>query len=169
MLNGTFGVGKTATAQALVKAIPSSLIFDPENIGYVLRRLPAILRSRYMPTDDYQDAKLWRRLTINGARIVYGLTRRTLIVPMMLANPAYLAEIKGGLESISPPLYHFCLTAPLETIQARLLARGDRADSWSWRKTIEYAPLFDAPLYGEHIDTAIRSIPQVIDLIVSKL
>jgi hypothetical protein len=36
-LNGTFGCGKAATAAKLRSLIPSSRLFDPETVGYMLR------------------------------------------------------------------------------------------------------------------------------------
>jgi len=36
-LNGTFGCGKTATAVELQSLIPSSRLFDPETVEYMLR------------------------------------------------------------------------------------------------------------------------------------
>ena len=35
-INGTFGVGKTTTAEALVEAEPALRLFDPEAVGYML-------------------------------------------------------------------------------------------------------------------------------------
>jgi hypothetical protein len=36
-LNGTFGCGKTTTAAELRGLIPSSRVFDPETVGYMLQ------------------------------------------------------------------------------------------------------------------------------------
>jgi hypothetical protein len=36
-LNGAFGCGKTTTAAELRSLIPSSRLFDPETVGYMLR------------------------------------------------------------------------------------------------------------------------------------
>ena len=36
-LNGTFGCGKTSTAAELHSLVPSSRVFDPETVGYMLR------------------------------------------------------------------------------------------------------------------------------------
>lgn len=37
MINGAFGVGKTTVASNLVQSIPNSMLYDPEEIGYMLR------------------------------------------------------------------------------------------------------------------------------------
>jgi 2-phosphoglycerate kinase len=39
MINGAFGVGKTSVANELQKTINNSMIFDPEEIGYMLRNI----------------------------------------------------------------------------------------------------------------------------------
>jgi hypothetical protein len=36
-LNGTFGCGKTSTAAKLHSLVPSSRVFDPETVGYMLQ------------------------------------------------------------------------------------------------------------------------------------
>ncbi|GLI84134.1 hypothetical protein ANABIO32_18340 [Rossellomorea marisflavi] len=39
MINGAFGAGKTTLANALCKELPGSMIFDPEEVGYMLRNV----------------------------------------------------------------------------------------------------------------------------------
>ncbi|MBW4478948.1 MAG: AAA family ATPase [Tolypothrix brevis GSE-NOS-MK-07-07A] len=49
-LNGAFGVGKTQTAFELHSRIPGSFVFDPEQIGFSLRKItPSEMRK------DFQD------------------------------------------------------------------------------------------------------------------
>jgi adenylylsulfate kinase-like enzyme len=36
-LNGTFGCGKSTTAAELRLLVPSSRVFDPETVGYMLQ------------------------------------------------------------------------------------------------------------------------------------
>ncbi|MBW2415202.1 MAG: hypothetical protein JRG76_11905 [Deltaproteobacteria bacterium] len=62
LLNGAFGIGKTTVARGLRARMPGSGIFDPEMIGFVLRRLPGVR------VNDYQDLAAWRLLTVAGAR-----------------------------------------------------------------------------------------------------
>ncbi len=38
MVNGAFGVGKTTIAQGLLSEIPNSMLYDPEEIGLMLRK-----------------------------------------------------------------------------------------------------------------------------------
>lgn len=43
-LNGTGGVGKTTTANELVKLVPASRIFDAEEVGGMLMRVTDLPR-----------------------------------------------------------------------------------------------------------------------------
>ncbi len=169
MINGSFGVGKTTTAQALLELIPNALLYDPEQVGYLVREITKEARSGDEETADFQDIHIWRPLVIAAAEQLIRHYARPLIVPMTLANPAYLAEIKDGFSAFDPNLYHFCLTAPLPIIHSRLKERGDNPQSWCWRKAIEYVPLFDDTRYATQIDTEHNSPSDVVSEILSHL
>lgn len=53
-VNGTFGVGKTATSREVCSLLPDARIFDTEHVGYMLRHVLASV-----PVDDFQD---WREV-----------------------------------------------------------------------------------------------------------
>ena len=58
-INGAFGAGKTRVAQRIAALRPDALLFDPEQVGFLLRRL--------LPREDlsdFQDRPLWRILTL---------------------------------------------------------------------------------------------------------
>jgi hypothetical protein len=61
-INGPFGVGKSTVATRLRAAIPNARIFDPEDIGWIVGRLPG------QGLRDYQDRRLWRWITREIAR-----------------------------------------------------------------------------------------------------
>ena len=44
LINGAFGIGKSAVARELRTLLPGSVIFDPEWPGYALRRVPSVRR-----------------------------------------------------------------------------------------------------------------------------
>lgn len=60
-LNGAFGVGKTQTAFELHSRIPDGFVFDPEHIGFALRKVvpPSMHR-------DFQEHSVWREFTCQG-------------------------------------------------------------------------------------------------------
>lgn len=61
-VNGPFGIGKTSAARVLVEKTPNAMLYDPEIIGYVLRRIPRLARE----VNNYQNYALWRKLAFRG-------------------------------------------------------------------------------------------------------
>ena len=161
MLNGTFGVGKTSVAEALVQHLPNSTLFDPEEVGAMVRRVTQGVRSGAEASDDFQDIALWRSLSVATAAGLVEKYARDLVVPMTLVNPRYLEEIRTGLSTVSEPLHHFCLTAPLKTIQHRLLQRDDLPGGWPWQRTLSYHSRFEDERYRVHVETQDRT-PQAV-------
>jgi hypothetical protein len=168
MLNGSFGVGKTSVAHILLTRLPNAMIFDPEGVGQLVRQITTGVRTGLEDTDDFQDIPLWRTLTVATAQQLYHQYQRTLIVPMTLARRDYLDAIRSGFATIAP-VYHFCLTASLSTVQQRLRARGDGPGSWPWRKALQYVRQFDDPYYRDHIPTDHIPISVIVDNIVQRI
>jgi predicted kinase len=148
LINGSFGVGKTSVARELRLALPSSIVFDPEIIGFVLKRLPGY---RY---SDYQHSKLWRRLSVLGAKLA-GIRHRAVIIPMTFSQLSYLEEVLTALGSNGRPVCHFCLVAPVSVIRERLAKRGEPfGDSrWSWvhRRAGECCAAHESPDFATHV------------------
>lgn len=168
MLNGSFGVGKSTTAEALRQRIAGSIIYDPEYVGMLARHLTEGLRHGEENTDDFQDIALWRSLTVAAAQGLWRRYQRPMIVPMTLAQPTYLGEIRAGLAACAPT-HHFCLVAPLATVQRRLAQRGEQPGSWAWRKAERCVPTLDHPRYAQHIPTDGREVPAVVEDILARL
>src|SRR5215510_9250810 len=93
MINGAFGVGKSTVAALLRDALPGSKIYDPERVGFVLRRLPGWIRLRGSGTGDYQDIDLWRRSVVAGVRLVRCISPGPVIVPMTFTHRPHFDEI----------------------------------------------------------------------------
>jgi adenylylsulfate kinase-like enzyme len=117
-INGAFGAGKTTLAEELHRRLPEALAFDPEYVGYILRK--------WVPgpeSGDFQDIPLWRRLVAEfaiGMSADYG---RTLIIPMTLVNPAYRQEIFGLISKAGGRLLHVFLDVPPEEVRRRIDAQ----------------------------------------------
>ncbi len=71
-INGPFGAGKTTLAKRLRDRRSKSLIFDPEEIGFVVKETVPMPAS-----GDYQDLPLWRDLRSRRSGRFEGITRRT--------------------------------------------------------------------------------------------
>ena len=126
-INGAFGVGKTTTARLLTDALPDARLFDPEFLGSMLTAFVT------PPTGDFQDLPLWRHLVV---QTVTGLDRHhpgTWIVPMSLIDPAYRAEILGGVRAAGVDVREVVLTLPEERLRARIDADQVEAGARGWR------------------------------------
>ena len=87
-LNGTFGCGKTSTAAELNSLIPSSRVFDPETVGYMLQ---SNLADR--PVSDFQHWPPWRPLVVATASELARFTGQHLIAPQTILVRAYLEQV----------------------------------------------------------------------------
>lgn len=142
-LNGSFGIGKTTVARALVERLPRAVLFDPEPIGIVLQRLRRV--------DDFQDLALWRRLTLLGLRLTR-LVRPNVVVPMAISNAAYLTELRDGASRFDPHVLHVCLVAPFEVVQERLRGRGKDNGEWGMRRARECCDAHAHPRFAVQVD-----------------
>lgn len=154
LLNGSFGIGKTTVAGLLAHSIHGAAIYDPERVGFVLRRLPAWLLGLPEQPPDYQDLAIWRKL------IAYGGRRRrrraaVVIVPMTFTNPEYLENFALAL-SRSAPVHRLCLVAPLEVVRARLrmraISEGREITEFEFRRSGECVEAHRDPCFGTPID-----------------
>ena len=65
MINGSFGVGKTSVANCLVKNIKNSMLYDPEEVGFLLRNIiPGEIMHDEAKTGDFQDLILWKKTVV---------------------------------------------------------------------------------------------------------
>ncbi len=172
LLNGAFGIGKTTVARLLARALPGAAVFDPERIGFVLSRLPSFVPLEGRGTDDYQDLRAWRSLTVRGARLARRF-RSTVVIPMAFDRLDYLDEIRTGIAVADADVRHFCLTAPLETVHERLRSRGAQADdpraAWTYRRAGECVAVHAGAAFGAHVPTEGRSAQEVARSILERL
>lgn len=162
-LNGAFGAGKTAVAEALCRRLPGAYLYDPENVGQFLRQnLPEPL----CPWEDFQDDPLWRQF---NAALLERLAREhdgTVIVPMTVTDPRYWAELTTLVPADN--LRVFVLQAAPDSLLSRLEGRGDGSDSWPARQIVRCcAGLKDLP--GQVIPTDELTVEQVADRILSTI
>jgi hypothetical protein len=121
-INGPFGGGKSATARELHRRLPGSVICDPEQLGFGLQRmLPAGLRRDF---PDFQDLPAWRRGVCEVLDLVLRSADGPVIAPMTLIEPAYFAEVIGGLAETGHDVRHFALLADARLIERRLRERA---------------------------------------------
>ena len=91
-INGSFGIGKTSTAELLKNELDKSIIYDPEEIG-------GFLSSMFNhEKDDFQDYELWRILNSDILKYMCSVYE-IVIVPMTITNKNYYDEIINQLKT----------------------------------------------------------------------
>ncbi|MCA0174119.1 AAA family ATPase [Bacillus sp. RAR_GA_16] len=170
MVNGAFGVGKTTVAEALLKNVDNSMIYDPEIIGFMLRNIiPEDVQLQEAKAGDFQDLKLWTELTVETAARLITRYNRNLIVPMTIRNPDYFQYIFSGLNKWDETIHAFCLTASKETIATRLFNRGEVEGAWCFHQTDSCIDAFERYPLGESISTENVSINAIIEEITQRI
>ena len=161
-LNGPFGGGKTQTAHELSRRLPASVVCDPEQAGFGLRRmLPRHLRT------DFQELRSWRSGVVEVLDLVLRKHNGPVIAPMTVINPTYFEETVGRLRDMDHEVHHFSLLARRETVLNRLRGRGlGRAlpfttDTWAMSKVDECLTSLSAPTFATHVWTDNLTIPEV--------
>lgn len=170
MINGAFGVGKTSVALQLVNKIPNTIIYDPEEIGFMLRNvIPHTVMLENEKTGDFQDLVLWKVVVVQVAQQLVARYRCNLIVPMTIKNKEYFDYIFNGFRNIDQNTFCFCLTASKECIHGRLKERGDELGSWAYSQTEDCLRAYSSDSFGEYIDTDNKSIKDIIEYIINEL
>ena len=125
-INGPFGIGKTTLASMLALRIENSFVFDPEEVGFMIRKLTPPAQQ----LSDFQDYPLWRELVVKTILHASSDSQTTVIVPMTLVNKQYHNEIFSSLREHGKTIKHMVLVASKEVILQRLESRGDDEQSW---------------------------------------
>lgn len=169
MINGAFGVGKTAVAESLVDKIPNSIIYNPEEIGFMLRNIiKEDIKTDEELTDDFQDLEMWRKLVVQIAKGLILKYKKNLIVPMTIMKKEYFNYIYNGFELLDAQVYHYCLTASLDEVYKRLLNRGEEIGSLSYKKAKVCVECFEESFFKHHINTENKSVDKIVEIILKK-
>jgi len=121
-LNGAFGVGKSTTAQLIVKRDARWRIFDPEQVGYMLR---ANLSDQSFG-DDFQHLPTWRRLVPVVAAAIRDQTGQDLVVVQTVLRSDYWTELEQGARSQDLKVFHVLLDADVTSLRQRIETSDDQ-------------------------------------------
>lgn len=158
-INGAFGSGKTQAAWELHKRIPGSYVYDPENVGYFIRRTsPAELNG-----GDFQDLPEWRSINFELLLRLSREYRGIIIAPMTIVRPDYYHEIITRLRQNGAEVRHCALIASPETLRKRLKGRLERNDAWSVKQIARCVKGLQNPLFENKIDTNHLKIDTVVE------
>lgn len=164
MINGAFGVGKTTISQLLNEQLENSMIFDPEEVGFMLRNiLPDYIKQIEKENGDFQNLHLWKKLTVQMAEVLIKKYNMTLIVPMTIWKEEIFTFIKEGFKGIDQATYHFCLTASEEIIHKRLRNRGEEEGNWCFQQTSKCLHAFETHNFDVYINTENRSPKEIVE------
>ncbi|MBG0818676.1 ATP-binding protein [Planomonospora sp. ID82291] len=168
-INGPFGGGKTSVAQELLSRIPDSTLFDPEEVGFVLR---TILPGR---EKDFQDLPPWRPLVAATTAEILAYTGGALIAPMSILRRDYATEIFSELDKRGITVCHIVLHADTTTVTNRITghqmfpddpARSQKVIDFRLRNLARYQDAYREWLAGDAhvIDTTALTPAWAADL-----
>ena len=135
------------------------MTLDSEDIGGMLCRVvPAALR-----TGDFQDLRVWRRLTVAAVAGVLQDHPGLLLVPMTVVDAGYFDETVGELRRTGIAVHHFTLVADPKTIRRRLRLRSlhPRSTRWALRQVQRCTNALQSPRFATHLTTDDRSASEV--------
>jgi predicted kinase len=164
-LNGTFGVGKSSTAQRLAAMVPGSRVFDPEAVGQMLR---GVLVDR--PVGDFQDWAAWRPLVAASLIEIARMTGQHVVVPQAVLKREYFDQIFAQLRAAELDTFHVVLDAADAVLRNRI-ETSDEAREWRLTHLDEYQDarswMIEAADYV--VDTAASTPPQIARRIFTAL
>lgn len=163
-INGAFGSGKTQTAHELLRRLEGAFLYDPENVGFFLRRN----EPKQLAAENFQDEPLWRSMNRD---ILLHLSKQfagTVLVPMTLVREDYCDEIIGELRRQGADVRHFVLCAQAGTVRKRLRKRLEGANSWAARQLPACLSAFENPIFENRIQTDSMSIPETAEEIAAR-
>ncbi|WP_026081200.1 AAA family ATPase [Paenibacillus sp. PAMC 26794] len=160
-INGAFGSGKTTIAYELNRRIPNSFVYDPENVGFFIRKnVPKrILKG------DFQDHAIWREINFSILHTISNEFPGIIIIPMTIVNPQYFNEIITKLKSNGVVVNHFTLIANRETLLKRLKSRGDNKNSWPAKQIDRCISILSQDMFKIHIHTDSLTPEEIISRI----
>ena len=166
-INGAFGAGKTTAACALHRRLENSFVYDPENVGFFLRKnMPEECR-----TPDFQDMKLWREFNYQVLKEIDAAYQGTVIVPMTLVRPAYYEEIVRRLADEGIAVLHVILYASRNTILKRLKKRSIGMlgrEAFAVEAIEPCLAFFDRCETGSRIETDCMTVEQIVEEIAER-
>lgn len=127
-INGTFGVGKTTAAKALVEARPALRLFDPEAVGYMLMH-----SLKDQTFSDFQDLPAWRALVPATAHEIRRQTGQHLVTVQTVLRQDYWADLKASFSELDDQVIHVVLDADEANLRSRIENDQVEISGRQWR------------------------------------
>lgn len=126
-VNGAFGAGKTTAAEGLAATRPSTRVFDPELVGFLLRRVIV------EPVDDFQSWPAWRVLVAETAVQLQAHYGGDLLAPMSLLHEPWAEEIFERVAASGVVQGHVLLHVEESELRRRIDTDEVEAGARQWR------------------------------------
>jgi hypothetical protein len=163
-INGAFGSGKTTCTFELNKRLPNSFVYDPENIGYFIRKnIPIELHE-----SDFQNHDQWRLFNYEMLKYLNISYEGIILVPMTLVNRQYYDEIIGRLIEEGIDVKHFILYAEKKTIEKRLNKRFEWGNGWAKSQIDRCIYAFNHDITDEKIITDNKTVDTIVEELAEK-
>ncbi len=163
-INGAFGSGKTTCAYELNKRLPDSYVYDPENIGYFIRKnIPKELHEL-----DFQNHEQWRLFNYEMLKYLSDAYGGIILAPMTLVNRQYYDEIIDRLIKEGIDVKHFILYAEKKTIEKRLNKRFEWGNTWAKSQIDRCIFAFNHDITEEKIITENKTIDNIVEELAEK-
>jgi broad-specificity NMP kinase len=160
-INGSYGVGKTQVAFELHRRIKDSYVYDPEKIGFFIRKLfPSCIWD-----DNFQNYNLWREFNYFILKEIAINYNGVIIVPMTLIIPQYYIQIISRLRETDISVFHFVLDADKNELLKRMRRGFGRKNLWAIKQIDECINGLKNNIFGNHINTNHITISDVANLI----
>lgn len=164
-LNWSFGVWKTTTSEILHKKLENSYIFDPEELGFFIRKFIPNSKDWYS-LKNFQDHELWSKWTIDS--ILYlSKIHENIIVPMNLMDEKNWDYVIWSLKK-QQKVFHFSILASENAIFDRMKDREIWVINWC-SPYIKQAKILEKEKFWIHIDSEKNNPEQVANLILEKI
>jgi len=175
IINGPYGVGKTSVAENLIKKIPSSILFDTEEIGFLLDKLiPSEIRKEF-EKGNWIELELWKKLVVDIGIFLRKEYNQNVIIPQTILNKSTLSYILEEFKKEGEIVYNFCLITEKEILEERLIKRIKKMgmehligtpDFYAFERIDQCLEVFSKE---KHIDISDKSVDEVSDILLSKI
>lgn len=158
-INGAFGSGKTQTAHELLRRLDGAFLYDPENVGFWLRKN----EPKELAVENFQDEPLWRSINRDMLLRLWERCEGDILVPMTLIRKDYYDEIIGTLRRRGAEVRHFVLCAGEQTLRKRLRSRLEGKNSWAARQLPACLAAFESPVFENKLWTDNLSVQEAAE------
>lgn len=163
-INGAYGSGKTTVAYELQRRLNKAFVYDPENVGFFIRKnIPKDLHK-----ENFQDHEQWRYFNYDLIKYIANFYEGIVIVPMTIINSDYYSEIIEHLKEDGIQLDHYILYAKKETLIKRLNKRFERGESFAKAQIDNCIEFFSNNITEKKIFTDNLNVDEVVEEVAKR-